>query len=397
MAGSGLLSVTELTRMIASTLEAAFPPLWVEGEIADISTSMSGHVYFSLRDGTSQLRAVMFRRASAKLPFTPRDGDSILAFGRISVYEPRGTYQLVVEQMEPRGVGALQAAVARLYEKLSAEGIFATERKRSLPSFPATVGIVTSRTGAAVRDILKVLDEMGKGIRIVLSPAQVQGDAAPDSIVSALTLLEKLQGIDLIIVGRGGGSYEDLMAFSDEKVVRAVADCPVPVISAVGHEIDTSLSDLAADRRAPTPTAAAQIVTSAWSETQTALNNLASRLVSSLEGVIQSARMRLAAASSGLVAPEHRLRAGRMRVDELGSRLRGCVTNTLSDRRRDLYRLDSLLASLGPESVLKRGYAILLKKDGTAVRRSGDVDAGEDLSARLAEGSIDVKVIDTDE
>ncbi len=396
MAGSGPLTVSELTHMISSTLEAAFPPLWVEGEISDMSTSMSGHVYFSLRDGTSLLRAVMFRRASSRNSFTPEDGDNVLVFGRISVYEPRGTYQLIVEQMEPRGLGALQAAVARLHERLSAEGLFAPEEKKTLPTLPATVGIVTSRTGAALRDILKVFDEEGTRVEIVLSPAQVQGDQAPVSIVNALTLLEKRQELDLIILGRGGGSYEDLMAFSDEKVVRAVAACQVPVISAVGHEIDTVLSDLAADHRAPTPTAAAQMVTSSWKEAASLIDSLSSRLIFSVERVLQSSRMRLAAAGTGLVPPEHRLRVGRLRVDELGARLRGFVRVALSTRRRDLQALKSLLTSLGPESVLKRGYAILLKEDGTAVRGPGDVETDEALSARLSEGSINVKVTDTD-
>ena len=396
MGRPGPLTVTELTQMIASTLDAAFPPLWVEGELADVATSTSGHVYFNLRDGSSQLKAVMFRRTAAKLPHAPENGSHVLVFGKLSVYEPRGEYQIVVEEMEPRGIGALQAAIQKLYERLVEEGLFDQERKIPLPLFPSSVGIVTSSTGAAIRDILKVFREREAGIRVVLSPALVQGENAPQSIIDAIRLLEEHGNVDLIMIGRGGGSFEDLLAFSDEGVVRAVAGCLIPTVSAVGHEIDTVLTDMAADVRAPTPSAAAQMVVKSRTEIETTLRHLMSGLISSMRWKIENARMVLSTARSGLVPPQHSLHRARMRLDELGFRMQNQVMATLSEKRSYLSRLDGLIASMGPESVLKRGYAILLKEDGTAVRGPGDVDVDEDLLARLADGSIDVKVTDTD-
>ncbi len=396
MGRPGPLTVTELTQMIASTLDAAFPSLWVEGELADVSTSTSGHVYFNLRDGSSQLKAVMFRRTAARLPFTPENGSHVLVSGKLSVYEPRGEYQIVVEEMEPRGIGALQAAIQKLYERLEEEGLFDQERKIPLPPFPSAVGIVTSSTGAAIRDIQKVFREREAGMRVVLSPALVQGENAPQSIVDAIRLLEDHGDVDLIIIGRGGGSFEDLLAFSDEGVVRAVAGCLIPTVSAVGHEIDTVLTDMAADVRAPTPSAAAQIVAKSRPEVEATLRHLLSGLVSSARWKIENARKMLLAAQSGLVPPQHSLQRARMRLDELGFRMQNRVNATLSEKRSHLTSLDGLLASMGPESVLKRGYAILLKEDGAAVRRPHDVDLGEELSARLSEGSINVKVTDVD-
>ncbi len=390
------LTVTELTQMIASTLDAAFPLLWVEGELVDVSTSTSGHVYFNLRDGSSQLKAVMFRRTAARLPYAPENGSHVLVFGKLSVYEPRGEYQIVVEEMEPRGIGALQAAIHKLYEKLAEEGLFDQERKIPLPLFPSSVGIVTSSTGAAIRDILKVFRERETGIRVVLSPALVQGENASRSIIDAIHLLEDHGNVDLIMIGRGGGSFEDLMAFSDEGVVRAVAGCLIPTVSAVGHEIDTALMDMAADVRAPTPSAAAQMVAKSRTEIEVTLRHLMSGLISSVRWKIENSKMVLSAARSRLVPPQHSLHRARIFLDELGFRMQNQVMATLSERRSYLSRLDGLLVSMGPDSVLKRGYAILLKEDGIAVRRPDDVLVGEDLTAKLSERSIGVKVTDTD-
>lgn len=394
MARPGPLTVTELTQMIASTLDAAFPPVWVEGELSDVSTSAAGHIYCNLRDGSSQLKAVMFKRKAAMLPFTPENGSHVLVFGKLSVYEPRGEYQIVVEEMEPRGIGAIQAAIQKLYEKLTEEGLFDQERKMALPPFPSSVGIVTSSTGAAIRDILKVFKERETRIRVVLSPALVQGERAPQSIIDAIRLLEDHGNVDLIIIGRGGGSFEDLMAFSDEGVVRAVAGSLIPTVCAVGHEIDTVLADMAADVRAPTPSAAAQMVVKSQREIEAALLRLMTEMISAVRGKVKNLRMVLSEARSGLVPPQQGIYRSRMRLDEIGSRMHNGVRETLADMRLVLSRLEGLLVSMGPEAVLKRGYAILLKDDGTAVRRPGDVEVDEDLSARLSEGSIGVKVTD---
>ncbi|HKX04656.1 MAG TPA: exodeoxyribonuclease VII large subunit, partial [Methylomirabilota bacterium] len=245
---------------IKSSLEETFPAVWVEGEISNLRTPSSGHAYFTLKDDTAQLRCVLFRGRGRRVAFQPEDGMQVLAFGGLDVYVARGEYQLVVELLEPKGVGALQLAFEQLKRKLEAEGLFDAGRKRPLPVFPRTIGIVTSRTGAAIRDMLHVIDRRFGELRILVTPVRVQGEEAPGEIVRALRDLQTVEALDVVIVGRGGGSIEDLWAFNDERVARAIAACRVPVISAVGHETDFTIADFVADLRAPTPSAAAELV-----------------------------------------------------------------------------------------------------------------------------------------
>ena len=387
------LSVTDLTRQIKGALENVFPPLWVEGELSDFTSAASGHYYFTLKDENSQISCVMFRREAGRLSFLPEKGMSVLLLGRLTVYEARGNYQLIAEDMEPRGLGAIMQALEQLRIRLEGEGLFDPERKQDLPAFPTCVGVVTSPTGAAIKDITKVIGDREAPVRLLLSPALVQGKEAPDSIVAALDTLIVNGEAEVIIVGRGGGSFEDLLAFSDENVVRAVADCPIPVVSAVGHEIDISLCDLSADVRAPTPSAAAEMVSESLEGLLGGLEYVASRLVAATRIAVGEARSHVAAVGSRLTHPRHILEQGKMRLDDLSFRLISHTRVRLTESRSELKHLAGLLSSLGPQAVLDRGYAVVMKGDGSVVRSPGQVREGEGLDVRVAEGDFGVEVM----
>jgi exodeoxyribonuclease VII large subunit len=386
------LSVSDLTRMVKGALEAAFPPLWVEGEITGFRAAPSGHLYFSLKDDRCSVKVVMFKGRAMRLRFTPRDGMRVLVAATLTVYEARGDYQLLAEELEPRGAGAAALALAELKARLAAEGLFDEERKRQLPEYPRVVGVVTSPAGAAIHDIVQVFRQRGAHVSVVLAPALVQGEEAPAAIVAALELLGEWGGADLVICGRGGGSAEDLAAFNDERVVRAVGSCPVPVVSAVGHQIDSSLADLAADLSAPTPSAAAEMVAKSGEEVEGELVYLSERLAGAVVDQISDERRRLAALGARLVHPRAQIVQARLRTDELAFRLESATRALIADRRARAARLAAMLDSLSPLAVLGRGYAILRRQDGSVVRSPADVAEGEGLTARLAEGELKVRV-----
>src|SRR5215218_2811657 len=273
-----IYTVSELTAGIRGAIEERFAEMWVEGEISNCRVWNTGHMYFTLKDGGAQIRSVMFRGTLRYLRFKPEDGLHVIARGRLSVYEPKGEYQLVCEHMEPHGLGALQLAFDQLKKKLQAEGLFDRARKRPLPALPRKIGIVTSLDGAALRDIIKVLRRRHPNAHLVISPARVQGEDAAAEITRALRRIARVPGVDVVIAGRGGGSAEDLWAFNEEMVARAIAACPVPVISAVGHEVDVTIADFVADLRAPTPSAAAEMVVSAKDEFCSRIDRLHHRL-----------------------------------------------------------------------------------------------------------------------
>jgi exodeoxyribonuclease VII large subunit len=389
-----VLTVSQLTRLVKTALEQAFPPIWVEGEISGFREYASGHCYFTLKDHDAQISAVMFKREAVRLPFRPVDGMHVLVFGRITVYEKRGIYQIVAEDVEPRGVGAIQEALRKLRDKLEGEGLFAPERKRALPLMVAKVGVVTSPSGAAIRDILKVFQGHDTAIHVILSPTAVQGAEAPSSIVEAIQSLVSLGGVDVIIVGRGGGSFEDLLAFSDESVVRTVAESPIPTISAVGHEVDVALTDLAADVRAATPTAAAQIIALARLDLISDVGQIALRMASAMSLVLDDAAGRVRSAEDRLVHPRYLLVQGRMRLDDQAYRLQTLLQSGLVRRRGDMDRLNGMLTSLDPLAVLKRGYALVQKGDGEVVRGPEQVEVEERLAVTLSGGKIGVEVTD---
>jgi exodeoxyribonuclease VII large subunit len=411
-----VLTVSQLTERVRGLVEERFPAVWVEGEISNFRFYGSGHAYFTLKDETAQLRAVLFRTRLRRLRFEPADGQHVLAFGSLEVYVQRGEYQLVVELLEPRGLGALQLAFEQLKARLSAEGLFAAGRKRPLPRFPRKIGIVTSPSGAAVRDILRVLGRRFAGLQILIAPCRVQGDGAAAEIVEGIAALNAVGDVDVIIVGRGGGSLEDLWAFNEEAVARAIAASKVPVISAVGHEVDVTIADFVADLRAPTPSAAAELVVREKAVVAESLEHLRSRLdramtrplrdlarrVDELHGRLQHAgrgvhrraghRIELLSARLRAASPFARLRADRHRLERLDSRLGAAMSRRLVDRRHRLAGAVGRLDSLSPLAVLGRGYSLARAADGRIVRAAREVQPGDPLSVLLHEGSLDCRV-----
>ena len=416
-----VLSVSELTRRLQEVLEDRFPAVWVEGEISNYRLYGSGHAYFTLKDAESQIRAVLFRNRGRRIKFEPADGLHVMAFGSIEVYPQRGEYQLVIELLEPKGLGALQLAFDQLKTRLQAEGLFDQARKRELPRFPRKIGVVTSPSGAAIRDILRVIGRRFGDLHIVIAPARVQGDGAAEEIVQGLRDLNVLGGVDVIIVGRGGGSLEDLWAFNEEIVARAIAASKVPVVSAVGHEVDYTIADFVADLRAPTPSAAAELVVrekqavvDSLAQLRARLERFALRPLRDLERRVDelSARLRremrnelgranhrvtLAMRALRASDPVARVARDRHRLDSLQTRM-----ITLLHRRRDRarYALQTAvgrLDSLSPLAVLGRGYSLTRTPAGDIVHSPAQVRVGDVIRVLLQRGSLDARVTETRE
>ena len=440
MSERAVLTVSELATRIKAQLEDSFPAVWVEGEISNLRTPSSGHAYFTLKDDTAQLRCVLFRGRGRRVAFQPEDGMQVLAFGGLDVYLARGEYQLVVELLEPKGVGALQLAFEQLKRRLDAEGLFDAARKRPLPPFPRTIGIVTSPTGAAIRDMLHVIDRRFADLRILITPVRVQGEEAPGEIVAALRDLQTVEDLDVIIVARGGGSIEDLWAFNDERVARAIAGCRVPVISGVGHETDFTIADFVADLRAPTPSAAAEVVVQEKLQVARALVSLYEALKQAMASRLERDRERVEVLGKRRVLTDaaRALRDLYRRVDELTSRLTRAVrgserqaTHRLSLARNALrslnpvariangavllaqlrgrlasaavhsvkvsqHRFDAAvgrLDSLSPLAVLGRGYSLTrLLPSGVIVRGAAQTRPGDAIEILLHQGAVEARV-----
>ncbi|HXF92084.1 MAG TPA: exodeoxyribonuclease VII large subunit [Nitrospiraceae bacterium] len=429
-----VLTVSELTILVRDTLEVRFSDLWVEGEVSNLRAPGSGHLYFTLKDHSSQIRAVLFRSASLRLRFALRDGMQVIARGRLTVYEPRGEYQLVIESLEPKGLGALQLAFEQLKERLAWEGLFSPDRKRPLPAFPGRVGVVTSLDGAAVRDIVSVLRRRCPILSVLIVPVPVQGEGAAARIAEAIRMLSLSGLVDVMIVGRGGGSLEDLWSFNEEVVVRAIAESKVPVVSAVGHEIDYTLADFAADYRAATPSAAAEAIAPV-------LDEVVERLHELMERARRAVRLRLAAAANRLQSCRSSFAIGRLRVqresqrlDDMRVRLMMGMRKTLAGMRQRVsafrhallvqsplaplkevcalvpqllkrlkQQMDTVLRTkrqalrsrlmslegLSPLAILKRGYSIVhTVPDGHLVRRADDVSMGDEVQITLSVGRL---------
>ncbi len=392
--GRHILTVSELTSLIKSTLEDSFPDIWVEGEIFNFRVPSSGHIYFTLKDNTSQIKAVLFRSAGRALRFVPKDGLHILCRGRISIYEFRGEYQIIVDYMEPKGIGALLLAFEQLKERLSKEGLFDEARKRPIPVLPQKIGIVTSPTGAAIRDILKVIDRRFANVEIIIAPATVQGERAAPEIVEAIAELNHIEEMDVIIVARGGGGIEDLWPFNEEIVARAIYHSRVPVISAVGHEVDYTIADFVADLRAPTPSAAAEMVVKNKEDIQGYIGTLYSRLVYAKRTFLDKRRERLYALSRRVLSPEREINRHIQRLDEIENRLSNSIQRIVKDKKKTLQMVIARLDSLSPLSILARGYSITQKLPSlVVVKSSGDVRKGDKVDIRLHEGKI-VCVVD---
>jgi exodeoxyribonuclease VII large subunit len=433
-------TVSELTTAIRGTLETGFGDLWVEGELSNCRTWNTGHMYFTLKDESAQIKVVMFRMAVRYLRFQPEDGLHVIARGRLSVYEPKGEYQLVCEHMEPHGVGARQLAFDQLKKRLHAEGLFDTRRKRPLPALPRRIGIVTSLDGAAIRDIIKVLRRRAPNASVLVRPTRVQGEGAAEDVARGVKALARVAGVDVIIVGRGGGSVEDLWAFNEEIVARAIAAAPVPVVSAVGHEVDVTIADFVADVRAPTPSAAAEMVVAATREFCARIDRLTSRLQAAARGTLQRRRHLVHVLSSrrGLAAVPARLALRGRHAAELTHDLNDAVRSAIGGRARhyralrqrleaqDLGRhfasirarltvaqgrivgaadrgrhradvrfraLAGRLENLSPLAVLGRGYAVCWNADKTAVIRHADtVQPGNVVRVTLSDGELSCRV-----
>jgi exodeoxyribonuclease VII large subunit len=395
---SGNLKVSELTRLLKRLLEDNIPVVSVVGELSNYVHHSSGHRYFTLKDESSQIKCVMFKWQASKIDFVPGEGMALNAVGNVTVYERSGQYQLNVVKLVPLGRGELLVQLEELKKKLAAEGIF--DNERPIPSYPATVGVVTSPTGAAVRDIISVISRRAPNVKIVLRPATVQGNEAPPDIVGGIRDLNEHSDADVIIVGRGGGSIEDLWCFNDERVARAIAASEKPVISAVGHETDFTLSDFAADLRAPTPSAAAELVVKDMNELRQVLAGYGSLLKRGVIKSIDDIATRLEHAKRGL-SPERfqqTLLIKSQNVDELAMRINNAFIHTISDKEKIAGSLGSKLAALNPSAVLERGYSIVYKSsDASVVDDFGKVGKGEEISIELAKGGIRAKVEDTHE
>lgn len=387
------LTVSQLTQRVREALERDLGECWVVGELSNFRVPPSGHFYFILKDARSQIAAVMFRSANQVLPFRPADGMQVIVQGRVGLYEVRGSLQLYVDSMEPRGLGSLQLALEQLKKRLAAEGLFDEARKRPLPFLPHGVGIVTALRGAAIHDMLVVLRNRLPGVRVVVCPVRVQGKEAPPDIVQAIGELNRVRGIEVIIVGRGGGSLEDLWAFNDERVARAIAASHVPIVSAVGHEIDFTIADLVADRRAPTPTAAASLVVPDRRQLLQWLDQLALTLRTAVIRLIQRRRELLTAHARQLRDPRRVLQILHQRIDQDRERMLRAAAASVRLARQRLRSAAEHLQALSPLAVLQRGYSIARRvDDGSVVRDASGLVDGDVLQLTFAQGSARVRV-----
>jgi exodeoxyribonuclease VII large subunit len=434
-----VLPVRELVAQARELLEQEYGDVWVEGEISNFRPAPSGHIYFTLKDADAQLPIVLFRRQAVLLRFRPEDGLHVLVRGRVSVYEQRGQLQLVAETMEPVGAGSLQLAFEQLKQRLKAEGLFDAERKQPLPMFPRTVGVVTSPTGAVIRDFLNIVSRRHSGLNVLLYPVSVQGESAPGEIEAALAELNAGDLVDLVVLARGGGSLEDLAAFNSERVARAIASSRLAVVSAVGHETDFTIADFVADLRAPTPSAAAELITEAQHKiaehlatqshrldraarfqllqarqrlTRLPVSHIESRVTTLLHRLSQrldDASQRLDAALTRQLRlrqnriaelaaavlrhdPRQKLAYARAHLADFRTRLDRCIERLLQSSAASFNSLDARLHSLSPLAVLDRGYALVLSAEGALVRSTAQLAAGDSVSTRLADGSFSSRV-----
>lgn len=389
------LTVSALTRYIREMIEMDYrlQDVWVQGEISNLSRPGSGHVYFSLKDSGAALKCVMWRTAVTAPVKRLRDGDAIVAHGKLSVYEAQGAYQLYVDAIQTAGVGDLYQQFERLKAQLQAEGLFAPDRKRPLPQAVRAIGIVTSPTGAALQDMLNVIRRRWPLLKIVLSQTPVQGNDAPPKINAALNRLYQRDDLEAIIVARGGGSIEDLWCFNDESVARTIAQSPVPIISGVGHEVDFTIADFVADVRAPTPSAAAELITPDQAEVRSLIESAALELTSLMSDRLRTARLHLAANERALqhLSPRVKLRNARQRLDDASSKMQDAVRHQLALRRERIVSLTAQLNAYNPLNVLARGYAVVRIADGKVVRSVNQVQADERLSIRVSDGEFNVK------
>jgi len=418
-----IYTVSEITRLVKLELENAFPAVWVEGEVSNFHRHSSGHLYFTLKDERSQLRGVMFRGEARKVAFELKDGLQVICRGRLNVYEPRGEYQIVVERVEPKGKGALQLAFEQLKEKLRVEGLFDPKHKKPLPLFPKKLGVVTSPRGAAIIDILRTLERRFARLHILIYPAKVQGDGAAEEIVEGIDYLGRQPDIDVIIVGRGGGSIEDLWAFNEEKVARAIFRCPIPIISAVGHEVDVTIADFVADIRASTPSVAAEIVIKEEQALADRIDGYRKQLNKNMLYFLQGRRQLVSDLSRHRIFQNFQLALYNIeqRIDDLEERAREVFRRkkmTLAENRAAVTLFEEKMTSnfrrllqnlgarweklslelhnLSPLNILKKGYTLCWKGDLQLLRRVEDIETDTDVTVSFYKGAFTCRVKEVD-
>ncbi|HEV3010577.1 MAG TPA: exodeoxyribonuclease VII large subunit [Burkholderiales bacterium] len=390
--GSRILSVTELLRSVRDTLERRFPLAWVRGELSNLSRAPSGHCYFTLKDGAAQVDCVMFRSRAAALDWEPRDGMQVEVRALPTLYEPRGRFQLTVEGMRRAGLGPLYERFLRLKERLGAEGLFDPALKREPAVFPRTIGVLTSLAAAALRDVLTTLARRNPAIEVIVYPIPVQGEGAAARIATMLTRASRRAECDVLLLVRGGGSIEDLWPFNEEAVARAIRSSTIPVVVGVGHETDFTIADFAADRRAPTPTAAAELVSPARAELAAGLAKTVRRLSLEIDRKFRYAAQALDACARRLVHPAARLRSYQQMVTQFKARLAFAFSHKVHRCQAHLARLDATLKSVDPTAVLARGYSITYSATGEVLRDSSYVQNGERIKTTLAQGQIESEV-----
>lgn len=389
-----IYKVSEITREIRAILESQFRVVWVEGEISNYKRHTSGHIYFTLKDEAAQMNAVFFARENQFLKFDLEDGLHVICIGRISVYDQRGQYQLYVQRMEPKGLGALQLRFLQLKEKLEKEGLFSEERKKPIPLFPRRIGLVTSPTGAAIQDMLKIFRRMRFGLKLYLYPVRVQGDGAQNEISDAIDALNDFGALDVLIVGRGGGSLEDLWAFNEEVLARAIGRSKLPVISAVGHEVDWTIADFVSDFRAHTPTAAAEKIVMNWEELEERIKTVRERMRNGIEVLLSAKREALESLkeSYALRQPLVYIQQLSQRVDELMRQLQNYLMRLFQEKRQLFQASAGKLHALSPLAILERGYSVTFDQRGMIAKDAKRIRLGELIRTRLNSGTIKSKV-----
>ena len=397
--GQHVYTVSEFSQVLKTVMEETFPQIWVAGEISNFSQPQSGHCYFTLKDDQAQLKAVVWKSSLARVPFKLKDGQSVVCRGRLDVYPPRGAYQIIVDHLIPQGMGALELALQQLKEKLAKEGLFDPRRKRPLPRFPRRVAFVTSPTGAAVRDFLEVLRRRWRGVNVLIAPAKVQGEGAAKEIVKAIELVNRLSPpVDVLVVGRGGGSLEDLWAFNEEPVVRAVAASKVVTVSAVGHEIDVTLCDLAADIRALTPSEAAERIAPSAEQISALLSDVEVRLSASVRRTVERCRreVEFLAKSPALRRPFDRIMLERQRLDEWSAKAARLLWKRLQNDQQALALAAGKLHGLSPLQTLARGYSLCERDDGALVSSALELQPGDVVRTRFADSQAVSQITSTE-
>ena len=389
-----VFSVSQITSLIKEILETSFRTITIEGEISNWRPSSSGHIYFTLKDNVSQIKAVIFRSAAYKLSFNPKDGDKVRCTGNLTVYAAQGNYQIVVSKMEPAGTGNILQMLEERKQKLAAEGLFDSEKKRPLPLFPQTIGVVTSPTGAAIRDILNIAKRRNPKINIIVLPAIVQGDGAAQTIIRMIEIANFYKLCDILIVGRGGGSLEDLLPFSEENVVRAVSSSNIPVISAVGHEIDWALCDYAADFRAPTPSAAAEMAIPVLEDIKIELQDYKEDLYNNINRIVKNTRLLIKSFNPDSLEIKFRNIQQPLlnRFENAKINLFENIKNKIKDYRNIISNSKTILENASPQTILDRGYSMVTDNKGNIIRNETQVSAGDEIKITLAKGKLSASV-----